>query len=47
MGSIKELVEMIALVAVTGLPLFVLCLCRIAKAADEKAQQYQHWRTER
>jgi hypothetical protein len=43
MGSIKELVEMVALVAVTGLPLFVLCLalclCRVAKVAERRERR--------
>lgn len=47
MGSMRELLEIIALIAVTGGPLFVVCLCHVAKAADEAHGYYQRRRAER
>lgn len=41
MGSIKQLLEMIAFFIATGLPLLVVCLCHMAKGAEDFHGWYQ------
>jgi hypothetical protein len=41
MGSIKQLLEIIALFVVTGMPLLVMCLCHMAKSAEDFNRWYQ------
>jgi hypothetical protein len=47
MGSIKELIEIIILMVVTGGPLVALCLCKTAKAGDRQMRRYQRRKAQR
>jgi hypothetical protein len=47
MGSIKQLLEIIALFMATGVPLLVVCLCRMAKGAEDFHGWYQRRKAER
>lgn len=47
MGSIGELIGLIALWLVTGVPLVVLCICYAAHVADSEIEEYRERRDQR
>jgi hypothetical protein len=47
MGSIGELLGIIALIVATGLCVFAVCLCGVAKIADEEIREHQRRKAKR